>query len=202
MRYLLLLLPALAWAGPEADLRTYYRDVEALSGEFVQRLQDDDGSTLERYEGRFWLQRPGRFLWVYESPYPLELGSDGVTLWHFDVDLRQITLRDAAAALSGTPAELLGGELAQLDRYRITPQAPADGLDWLELTPEQAESDFATIRIGLKGGEPRQMELADRLGQLTVIRFENLKRNPEIAAERFTLQVPDKTTVVDERPEQ
>lgn len=195
-----LCLSLAAHASPEAELRQFYASVQALQGRFVQRLQDDDGSTLERYEGQFWMQRPGQFRWEYSSPYPLNLGSDGQTLWHHDVDLRQITLRDASATLAGTPAQLLGGDVSQLEAYRLESLPPRDGLQWLGLTPREAESDFAQIRIGLKRGEPREMRLADRLGQITAIEFLALETPSTIDAKRFSWDVPSGTTVVDERP--
>lgn len=196
----LLLSSALVSADPLADLKLFYAEVSSLSGDFEQRLLDEDGDTLERYAGRFWMQRPGRFLWLYDTPYEQQLGADGETLWHYDVDLRQITMRDAATSLSGTPAELLGGDLSQLDSYKLTRLSDADGLEWLQLLPHSDSSDFEEIRIGMAGGQPAQVLLSDRLGQTTAMILHDLKRNPKIGAERFSLQVPESVTVVDERP--
>ena len=85
MRFFLLL--ALLLSGPTAlassaldDLKQFYRGVEALAGDFEQRLLDEDGETLERFAGRFWMQRPGQFLWLYDTPFEQQLGSDGETL--------------------------------------------------------------------------------------------------------------------------
>ncbi len=196
----LLLISAMAGAEPLADLKHFYRDVVSLSADFEQRLIDEDGETLERFAGRVWMQRPGRFLWKYDTPYPLELGADGTVLWHYDADLRQITLRDARTSLSGTPAELLGGDLSGLEAYTLERQADADGLEWLRLLPRKPDSDFAQIRIGLAAGEPRLISLADRLGQTTVMELHDLRRNPELAPARFELTIPAGVTVVDDRP--
>ncbi len=204
MRGLIPALGLLLWSGaaladPLEDLRGFYRTVGALTADFEQRLIDEDGETLERYAGRLWLQRPGRFLWLYDAPYDLRLGSDGRQLWHYDVDLRQVTLRDAKQSLSGTPAELLGGDLAMLDNYRFERLPDADGLAWLRLIPRDTESDFSQIRIGLLKGQPRRVHLEDRLGQLTQLRLIDLRPNVEIDPGRFLFKAPQGVTVVDER---
>ena len=200
----LLWIASLLWAGvaladPQADLRRFYTEVQSLEADFEQRLMESDGETLERYAGRLWLQRPNRFLWQYDTPYELQLGSDGQQLWHYDVDLRQVTLRDARQSLSGTPAELLGGDLSQLDHYELQRLADADGMEWLRLTPRDAESDFADIRIGMQDGAPRRVLLEDRLGQLTELTLHDVRRNVDIAARRFQFEVPEGVTVVDDR---
>ncbi len=195
----LLLCAGVALADPLEDLRGFYRAVGSLAADFEQRLVDEDGETLERYAGRLWLQRPGRFLWQYDAPYDLRLGSDGKQLWHYDVDLRQVTLRDARQSLSGTPAELLGGDVTMLDNYRFEPLPDAEGLSWLRLIPRDTESDFARIRIGLADGQPRQVLLEDRLGQFTRLRLIDLRPNVEMDPARFQFKAPPGVTVVDER---
>ena len=192
----LLCLPAAALAGALED---FQREVMRFDARFEQRLLDDDGSTLESYRGQMSLARPDRFLWQYESPYALQLGSDGQTLWHFDQDLRQITLRDAGPALAGTPAELLGGDPARLDDFEIRDEGRVDGLRWTELRPRSDDSDFELVRIGFEGTVPRAMQLRDRLGQITHMRFEQVQVNEQSPADRFELQIPEGVTVVDER---
>ncbi len=203
MRGLLIVVLALFCASlraePEENLRTFYAGVSALAADFEQRLLDEDGETLERYAGRLWLQRPGRFLWLYDTPYNLELGSDGERLWHYDVDLRQVTVRDAASSLSGSPAELLGGDLSQLEQFDIQRLPDAEQLEWLRLRPRSADSDFSQIDIGLLRQGPQRILLKDRLGQTTVIELHDLQVNPQLDSRRFQMQVPDHVTIVDER---
>ncbi|MGJ8670138.1 MAG: outer membrane lipoprotein chaperone LolA [Oceanococcus sp.] len=194
----LLITPLYASSALE-DLKQFYRGVDALAGDFEQRLLDEDGDTLERFAGRFWMQRPGQFLWLYDTPYEQQLGSDGDTLWYYDVDLKQINLRDAKQSLSGTPAELLGGDLQQLQAYEITELSTEDELQWLQLKPKGDDADFEDIRIGLVKGQPARIRLVDRLGQVTVMQLHDLRANPQIEPERFQLVLPDKVTVVDER---
>lgn len=188
-----------ARAEPLEDLKRFYAEVTSLSARFEQRLIDEDGDTLERYEGHFWLRRPGQFLWRYEAPFPQEIGTDGQQLWHYDVDLRQVTLRPAQGSLGGTPAELLGGDAAQLDNYAFERLADAEGLEWLKLVPRSDDTDFESVNIGLSDGVPVRIDLQDRLGQLTRMQLIDLKRNPALASDLFEFKIPDGVTVVDER---
>lgn len=195
----LALLPAPLLAGALDQLQAFYANATVLTADFEQRLVDEDGETLERYAGRLWIQRPDRFLWRYDSPYPLELGSDGQQMWHYDVDLKQATLRDAQASLSGTPAELLGGDFSGLQRYETRELAPDQGVQWLSLRPREDEGDFAHIRIGLAKGQPAHIVLDDRLGQTTRIQLHDLRINPDLPATRFKLDLPPDVTLVDHR---
>ncbi len=190
---------SLASAAALDDLKSFYRDVGALAGDFEQRLLDEDGSTLERYAGRLWIQRPGQFLWLYDTPYEQQLGSDGQTLWHYDVELKQVNLRDAEQSLSGTPAELLGGKLDHLQAYNIVELPQVEQMQWLQLSPKSEDADFDNIRIGLAQGQPVVIRLVDRLGQITRMQLHDLRLNPDIPKQRLSLQIPDDTTVVDER---
>ncbi len=194
-----LLSTGVLWANADAELRRFYQQVERFDARFEQRLLDEDGDTLEVYSGHFSLARPGRFSWIYESPYPLQLGSDGQTLWHYDIDLRQMTLRDADAVLAGTPAELLGGDSRRLEQFNITSGEASGELYWVVLTPKSDDTDFASIRIGLADGVPRSMELADRLGQITRMAFFDVQVNQELPVDRFALQLPAGVDVVDDR---
>lgn len=65
-----------------------------------------------------------------------------------------------------------------------------------EVGPRAEHSDFKSIRVGFKAHIPEVMLLHDKLGQTTRITFDNVKVNPSIPDERFTLDIPDDVTVV------
>lgn len=180
-------------------LTRFYQKVDSLSAQFVQKQYAADGSLLRRSSGVFLLSRPGRFRWAYQKPYQQVMVSNGQVFKFYDVGLAQVTIRPVTKTLRATPALLLTGGVGLRDAFDVRSGGQHDGLSWLRLTPRSQHSDFREIRLGLRDGLPVVMELDDRLGQTTHIRFSNIKVNPDLDMSRFDIKVPDGVTVVDTR---
>ncbi len=199
--FLAALLPAIAGADAAGDARAAARlatavgSLTALRAEFRQTVTDANGEPKELAEGRVSLARPGRFRWDYRSP-PQLIVSDGNTVWLYDADLAQVTVRPAAETLSGTPALLLSGERALADDFEITDGGTEDGLAWSRLKPKDADGDFSELAVGIAGQELRRMRLVDRLGQTTRLEFSQIERNPKFDDSTFTFVAPPGVDVV------
>ncbi len=189
-------LPGAATADTAAGrLQSWLDGLRTLRAEFRQTVTDADGRVVDRAEGRFALARPGRFRWDYRVPEQL-IVSDGRDLWHYDVELEQVTVRRTAEAVSGTPAALLAGEGALADSFEVSEAGAGDGLDWLLLRPRGADSDFTELRLAFAGTELRRMRLADRLGQTTQLEFSRIERNPRLEAGQFRFAPPAGVDVI------
>jgi outer membrane lipoprotein carrier protein len=211
MRYawvalLAMFLPGIAGADASSDTRATERLEAALKGlsslraGFHQTVTDARGAQTESAEGTVALARPGKFRWDYRVPAQL-IVSDGTTVWLYDVDLSQVTIRPAADSLSGTPALLFSGQTDLGAEFKIADGGEADGLAWSRLTPKNAESDFRELSVGIAGGELRRMVLVDRLGQTMRIEFDRIERNPRLDASIFSFTPPPGVDVVGRAPE-
>ena len=195
------LLPWPALADAAADARAAARLESALEGlsslraEFRQTVTDANGELKESAEGTVFLARPGRFRWDYRSP-PQLIVSDGATVWLYDVDLAQVTIRPAAETLAGTPALLLAGQGDLEASFDIADGGRADGLAWIRLAPRGEDGDFREMRVGIEGEEIRRMTLLDRLGQTTQLDFSRVDRNPRLDAGTFSFTPPPGVDVV------
>lgn len=203
LRNLTLAFVALFAMAAHADgidaLTRFYKDVDSLSAHFQQTQKAADGAVLRQSNGLFLLSRPGRFRWEYKQPYQQIMVSDGKIFQFYDVGLAQVTIRPVTNTLRATPALLLTGGIALEKAFDVYAAGNHDGLTWLRLVPRSQSSDFKEIRLGLSDGLPRAMQLDDRLGQTTYIRFTDIKVNPDIDPSRFDIDVPDNVTVVDQR---
>ena len=194
-----------ALAGPSADTLAATRvdgflgQLTSLSAEFQQVVTDAHGRVLERAEGTMTLARPGRFRWDYRVPEQL-IVSDGVTVWLYDVELEQVTVRAAGEALAGTPAMLLAGEGDLSNEFEITDAGQQDGLDWSRLTPRRPDGDFRELRLGFAGRELRRMTFFDRLGQTTELELLQVERNPRFDSSLFKFVPPPGVDVVGRVP--
>ena len=171
----------------------------SLRAEFRQTVTDAGGRELERAEGTMAIARPGRFRWDYRVPEQ-QIISDGVTVWMYDVELEQVTVRAAGEALVGTPAMLLAGKGDLKEEFEIADGGSRDGLDWSRLTPRKPDGDFRVVRLGFAGRELRRMLLLDRLGQTTELNLLEIQRNPRIDDGLFKFTPPPGVDVVGRAP--
>lgn len=188
----LLALPGQVEAADAAAERVdrYLARIETLRAEFRQEIVDSTGSVRDAASGTLAVAKPGRFRWDYRSPGEQLLVSDGATLWLYDVDLEQVTVRRAGETLSATPASLLSGTGKASEAFDIRDAGIADGVEWVDLTPRLQDTDFRLIRLGFLQGAPARMELVDRLGQTTRIHFTSVEVNPALPPALFAFEIP------------
>ena len=178
------------------QLRAFLAETVTFEARFSQVLLEADSAHAQVSEGSFYLHRPQRFRWDYESPAPQLVVADGEHLWLYDPDLEQVTVRRLDDGLSSTPAMLLSGEGVLEDSFRIGAAYREDGYDWVELAPLSEAADFSGVRVGFQQGLLASMELMDALGQTTVIRFSDVRVNAPLDAELFRFSPPDGVDVI------
>lgn len=199
-------LPGIAGADAASDARAAARLEAALKGlsslraGFHQTVTDAQGTQTESAEGTVALARPGKFRWDYRVPAQLII-SDGTTVWLYDVDLAQVTIRPAADSLAGSPALLFSGQTDLSAEFKIADGGEADGLAWSRLTPKSSDSDFRELSVGVAAGELRRMVLVDRLGQTMRLEFDRIERNPRLDASIFSFTPPPGVDVVGRAPQ-
>ena len=187
----------LAHATPAADVEKYMSGLASWSADFQQTIDDGHGNVLRSAAGRLFLQRPGKFRWDYSQPSEQLILANGKEIWFYDKDLSQANVRDMDTSLASTPASLLSGSTSVSTQFTVTTLPPSDGLQWFQLVPKHADTDFQLVRIGFdKGGELRSMFLADKLNQITQLTFSNSKRNATLAPDLFTFVPPPGVDVI------
>ena len=175
---------------PQQDLEDFLASVRTLTADFIQQTIDEKGKISQESRGKFYLKRPGKFRWTYQLPYRQEIVADGGKVWFYDPDLEQVTVKTIDSALGSAPALLLSGQLKLSQRFVVTAQGKKDDLSWLELKPKDEEDVFRRLRVEMKDGRLHSMELADNFGQLTRIRFSEMKLNIPLGDEIFKFVPP------------
>jgi len=169
-----------------AQLDAFAEGLETLSGKFEQVTVDAEGRITEESSGQLYLSRPDRFRWSYGEPFPQEIVADGERLWHYDVSLEQVTVREQPSAAESPLLVLTRPAL--LDRfYRVT----ASGPGMIQFEPLDDSTDVVQGTLYLREGLPQQLELEDSFGQITRLRLFELKRNPRLEPGLFEFSVPE-----------
>ena len=194
-----------ASAASGTALDRYLNGLQSLSANFTQSVTDSHGTLVGAGSGRLLVQRPGRFRWDYAPQatpsQPAGTGqvlvADGTNLWFYDRELAQVTVKPVQAALSSTPIMLLSGSSAQLhDSFEISGEASHDGLDWVAVTPRNAEADFSRAELGFAGERLERMIVHDRLGQTVELDFSHSARNAHIDAQALRFEPPAGVDVI------
>ena len=180
-------------------LDSFLMDLQSYSAELEQELLDAQGQTLEQSRGRVYLSYPGKFHWQYSEPYAQRLITNGKTLWVYDEDLEQVTIKDVENELENTPAAILSGDNQLYDHFTVETLEDAANANTVSLSPKDPESQFHAIHLSIENNLLITMTMFDKLGQVTRITFNNLKRNPTIDSALFDFKAGDDIDVIDSR---
>ena len=182
---LLLAISTAANAGARDQLDAFSKGLKGLDGQFSQQVFDPRGKQKEASSGRVAVSAPRLFRWEYVKPYPQLIVADGKTVWVYDPDLQQASKRPQGVEEASSPLAILL-DPAKLDRdFTVKEAGASNGIEWLQLTPKQADAAFKTAKLGFGKAGLAEMEYVDALGQRTKISFSGWKRNPGFAKGTF-----------------
>lgn len=197
--FILFCLIPLSASGAATDaLKVFLNQTQTVKARFAQMVLDKNLKQLQQAQGVMQFSRPGKFRWDYTKPYEQVIVGDGTRLWIYDKDLNQVTVRKLDGALGASPAALLSGSNDLERDYKLTNLGMDKGLDWLEAVPKNRDTVFERVRMGFGKSGLEAMELRDQFGQVTVITFADLERNPRIAADVFRFTPPKGADVISE----
>jgi len=192
-------LQIVAAAEEKDPLDFFLNRLESYQADFKQTLFNEQGVELETSTGKVYMQNPGRYRWEYEQPYVQVLITDSDTLWVYDKDLAQVTIKNVSGAIDNTPAAIISGQQNISDNYVVVNMGVIEGFDFIELTPRDVDSQYRSVRLGFDKNNLVMMVLHDNLGQITRIDFHNPVRNKRFGGPLFTFDMPEGVDVIDER---
>lgn len=192
----LLLVANVATAGGRDALNAFAKGLKGLDGQFSQQVFDPKGKQKEASTGRVAVSAPRLFRWEYAKPYPQVIVADGKTVWVYEPDLQQVSKRAQGVEEANSPLAILL-DPTKLDRdFNVKDLGATGGIEWLQLTPKQADAPFKSAKLGFAAGALAQMEYVDALGQRTKIGFSGWKRNPGFAKDTFVFVPPKGVDVI------
>ena len=177
--------------GAADRLRTRLSGLNALKANFTQRVVDAQGYEMQVMTGTMTVARPGRIHWETQPPYEQLLVSDATTLWLYDKDLEQVTVRPFMRDISDSPAMIFIGDLSALEgKYRITRGLGEGGIERYSLVPRDTSGVYQGLTLSFIDNVPVTMSLEDSLGQVTRVEFSDVELNPPLDDGLFTFGIP------------
>ncbi|WP_298079432.1 outer-membrane lipoprotein carrier protein LolA [uncultured Cardiobacterium sp.] len=196
-----------AAAAPAANdanaLESFMRGTKDLQASFTQTVYNKRGQ--ETSSGQMWVAKPGKFYWDYQRPNPQKIISNGKKVYHYDIDLEQISVRDRSELVGDVAVELLNGDdnisrnfqtnrtVKNLVPARLQKYA-ANGVAY-RLKPKKHQEEYDSLWIVLDGNTISAV-MIDGGSSQTVLTFSNMKRNAGIPAKQFEFTPPPGVDIV------
>ena len=173
--------------------------MQSMSADFTQAVFDNRGQLLQQIEGQLAVKTPGKMHWQTSQEYGQLVVSDGDTLWVYDQDLEQVTIRELAKNVQDTPALLLSGNEGDIDKHFdvIATRLPEEVR--YRLVPKDQSRLFEALDFLYVGDQLASMTILDAAGQVTVVSFTNSMLNPSLDDTLFSFEIPTDTDVIDAR---
>lgn len=179
------------------------RRVTDLKAPFRQAAHNKALNQTIDARGTLYLKKPGRLRWEYQTPTPQEIVSDGIKLWIYTPELKQVNVTAAPAALAGPAGSFLQGLGQVREHFQarfLNPAQPtdADGLVVLDLTPKRPQSLLARLIVSVDPWSwlVRQAVVHDELGNTVTVRFGETVVNSGLSDSLFVFVPPPGVAVV------
>jgi len=194
----LLALPLQADELPADKLASMLQGQERFSARFEQFSIGDQGSKRESSKGFFAVERPDRFIWETETPFPQQIISDGEYIWIFDPDLEQATRKLAEEGQGTAPALILNGRVDELsEQFQIMLIQSYDDTLIFELVPRSEQNSlFSSVRLLFRDGTLAELAMDDSLGQSSTIVLDDVQVNPDLSPDLFVFVPPEGVDVI------
>ena len=199
-------------AGQTADelataLQHRYDRVRDFSADFVHAYR---GGVLKKQlteRGRLLVKKPGRMRWEYTAPEAKMFVSDGVKLYSYIPEDKQVMVASVPADdRAATPALFLAGK-GNLTRDFVAsladlPAGLPTGSRGLKLVPKSAQPDYDWLILAV---QPDSLDLkglvaSDAQGGTSTFAFTNLKENVGLTDKDFEFKMPRGVDVVSDSP--
>ncbi len=177
--------------GEQQRLIELLEPLASSTGQFKQITKDASDAVIQSSEGTFAIQQPGKFMWRTSAPYEQLLVSDGQTIWLYDPDLEQVTIKPASGQKDQLPIRILSGDFDLLgSEFSIQSGAATGSQQVFSLRP-LAPGSLTNIDLVFDGSQLVAMHVQD--ASKTVTQFEFVGRRDLTTQDeaQFKFQIPE-----------
>lgn len=170
---------AMAQAGAPQKIADHFTRVKTMMGEFVQF-----GPSGEQTGGKFFIERPGRVLFLYEEPSNIRVVADGKSVV---VNNKKLSTWDVYP-LSKTPLNLILGTKIDLSGNRVKKVEEGKDLTTIIMQDKQVFGDSTiTMMFDPKSYDLRQWTIRDAKGKDTTVMIYNVQEGVKFASKTFNI---------------
>ena len=181
-------------------LQQRYQGIRDFSANFVHTYQGGALRTQTTERGTVVVKKPGRMRWVYTAPERKEFISDGLRMFAYLPEDRQVMVTTLPPDQQATtPAAFLAGrgDIAR-DFAAAFDETSFPGATTLKLTPHRAEPEYEYLVVAV---DPTSLQILalttrDLQGGDSTLSFTDLKENQGVADKEFVFRVPPGVDII------
>jgi len=206
---MLLMLACAASAGAQsrppagelaASLQQRYAKVKDFSADFVHSYRGGALRTQVTERGNVLVKKPGKMRWTYTAPEKKTFVSDGVKMYSYIPQDRQVIVSNVPTGDEATTAVMFlagKGDVTRDFTASYAEGGPA-GTWMLKLVPRRAEREYDTLVLALDPAtlQIRALTTTDRQGGQSTFTFSNLKENRGLSDKEFAFRIPRGVDVI------
>jgi outer membrane lipoprotein carrier protein len=194
--FIFLLFCSNVLANSHSELSNLLNKMNSLTGNFKQKVIDQNGAILQEVSGQFFFKKPNLFKWNYLEPVKSQLISDGELLYLYDPDLKQVIISQLKKIGGVSPAMLLvTRDIESL--FKVSIIQDEKGVSWFKALPHEPEkANFKEVFINFVQNELKSMRIIDGFDNTTEIEFIKVSRNININEAIFLFNTPEDIDVI------
>ncbi|HYD50788.1 MAG TPA: outer membrane lipoprotein chaperone LolA [Terriglobales bacterium] len=151
--------------------------------------------------GTVAFKKPGRMRWEFTDGDPQIIVADGTTLWFYKPKETQVFKAPFNAAFrSATPISFLTGVGQLTTDFDVQLDGVTDDGEYLYLmlVPKKDAGDLGRVRLLITrdSADIRGAEVFDPMGNVSKLRFKNVRRNLGLSEDKFVFEIPDGVDVI------
>jgi len=180
-------------------IQFFYENIKSIRANFIQETIFLDGSKEIR-TGKVLIKKPGKFRWEYEKPERFLIISDGVKIFIYYPEEKEVLIYPSGKILS---SQLVLGFMhgkgnikkdLKLESFEILSKNMWK-ISFLPLIKDPHIEKIVLI-VNLNTGEVKEFYLINAVGEKIRIIFKNLEYNLELENKLFTFIPPQNSKIV------
>ena len=180
-------------------LQKRYQGIRDFSANFVHTYRGGVLRTQTTERGTVVVKKPDRMRWVYTTPERKEFVSDGVRMYAYIPEDRQVMVTTLPPDdQATTPAAFLAGRGNIVRDFSATfDERSASGTS-LRLTPHRSEPEFEYLVVTV---DPISLQILglstrDRQGGDSTLSYTDLQENQGVADNEFVFHIPSGVDII------
>ena len=174
-------------------IQFFYQNIQTINGSFVQKVEAPDNKT-KLSKGEFWIQKPKKFKWLYESPEKILFLYDGTKFFIYYIEEKYLAVFSSPKEFSfELPLELLTDSSSFHKNFKLESFKIIEKDYWkLNFVPlKKSLIEKISVIVNLHTGEIKKMILFHATGERLFLTFQNIFYNKKLPPDLFQLKVPE-----------
>jgi outer membrane lipoprotein carrier protein len=179
------------------QIQEKYEKINDLSSKFTQEASVKALNKVQRAQGDVWFKKPGKMRWNYSRPTKDEIVSDGITIWFYNEEEKQV-IESSLSEVIDTPTTttLISGlgNLKNLFKARFSKINPAkeNNAYFIDLSPKENSEEYSSVTIAVDKDSMlvNTIYLYDPFGNLTTVKLNDMQINNGIPDSLFIFKAP------------